>query len=90
MRDTNRALVIQSVCEIESDLCEKIADFFIGRNKGVTREAVMEDLYYESGLLGSLARIAKIAFISPRMTHTSKTATESMITLLTGGLLDNE
>ncbi|MGZ5531120.1 MAG: MltR family transcriptional regulator [Methylomonas sp.] len=43
-------------------MCEKIADFFVLRNSDVQKEDVMNDLYCESGLLGSLSRIAKVAF----------------------------
>lgn len=58
----HRALVIQSVCEIESDLCSIIGDFFVSRNNEIEKEKVLSDLYSENGMLGSLFRIAKIAF----------------------------
>jgi DNA-binding MltR family transcriptional regulator len=58
----HRSMVIQRICELESDLCEKIAEFFTLRNSSITKEKVMKDLYSENGLLSSLSKSAKIAY----------------------------
>ena len=59
---THRSMVIQKVCELESDLCELIAEFFVLRNHRITKEKVMGDLYSEGGLLSSLSKSAKMAY----------------------------
>jgi len=58
----HRALVIQSTCDLESDLCDRLAAFFVSRNSNLVESKVKDDIYGEGGMFSSLSKMAKIAY----------------------------
>ena len=84
---SHRTIVIQRVCELEEELCNKLADFFASRNRMTPKEKISDDLCNEDGLLGSLHRVAKVAFylgfVSHEQYHDLKSWESSGIVMLT-------
>ena len=58
----HRAAVIQTVCDLESQLSELLSAVFISRNPSVSHELATKELYTDERVLSSLRKMADVAF----------------------------
>jgi hypothetical protein len=58
----HRAMAIQTVCDLESQLSELLSAVFISRNPSVSHDLATRELYTDERVLSSLRKMADVAF----------------------------
>jgi len=58
----HRAVAIQAVCDLESQLSELLSAVFISRNPAVSHEQATEELYTNQRVLSAVRQMADVAF----------------------------
>ena len=58
----HRAVAIQAVCDLESQLSELVSAVFVSRNPNVSHEMATKELYTDRGVLSAVGQMADVAF----------------------------